>query len=790
MQLENKKRGETVEPLETLILLGATGREVVVRDGCGHPYFRAPRLAFKVGGALGCHTVSCDDESGAPQALRFTTSTRTHISDASGRYDALLKRLHFTMTAGFGGSMSFWWNGRSYNVFIPWLRDHVHVLKGMKYFADDLKSGIDIYAESQRDDGMIWDNIENRTRDANMWDVRFRDGDFIRPFDDYSGEFKRIPVEADVEYLFVEGLFYTWKATGDDAWMESLLPNARRALQYGMSDRYRWSEKYQLIKRGHTIDTWDFQDDYNAALHVGDAMQISPDKSRFGIMFGDNTGYAMAFQQIAQMLEYLGRDDEAAQYRVLEAQFRERLDAISWNGKFFTHHVAEHPEDAFDLGVDEKAQVSLSNAYSLNRNLAPHQASAIIETYQGIKADLPEGAPGEWYTIYPPFERGCGVHGTKWQYVNGGVTPIVAGELGRGAFEYGYENYGVDILDRVLDLAEAHGGILHSAYTGAMPQMPARDFKTLDLSAHLNTSFSGTQDVENGVMNWTQEGENDLHEMPSGAQNFCGVDFQIADWSNDGGRGCIGLSTRSGYNSRVEIEISDKAQSIYFLHTTAGASGAAGAFVAHYDDGTTSRQAIVRGENASGWWLPEAPTQHGIQTVDVAWRGANAKCLNVGLIAYGWDNPHPEKTLKTIELLVDESGALWLLAAMTTSDAPANLGINPISFGIPNGWCAAAVLYALVEGLAGVVDSSTTFETAQIAPRWAATDERNVAVFVVYPASGGYVSYVFAHHIESKTIELEVTGSGEQASFHVLLPQGAHRVLEVSVESEKVAIEE
>jgi hypothetical protein len=388
MQLENKKRGEHISPLETVTLLGATGNEVVVRDGCGRIYFRAPsapRLRFQVGGALGCHTVSCDDQSGAPETLRFETSTRTHINDQSGRYNHLLKRLHFTMTAGFGGRMSVWWNGRTYSVFIPWLRDHVHVLKGMKYFADDLQSGIDIYAQSQREDGLIWDNIERRTRHASYWDTRFRDGDFIRPFDDYTGEFKRIPVEADVEYLFVEGIYYTWKATGDDAWMEPLLDNARRALQYGLSDSYRWSEKFQLIKRGHTIDTWDFQDDDNAARHVGDPMQISPEKSRFGIMFGDNTGYAMAFNQMAQMLEHLGRNDEADEYRVLEKQFRERLNKVSWNGEFFTHHVPEHPADAFDLGVDEKTQVSLSNAYSLNRGITHEQAAKIIGTYQAYQ---------------------------------------------------------------------------------------------------------------------------------------------------------------------------------------------------------------------------------------------------------------------------------------------------------------------------------------------------------------------------------------------------------------------
>ncbi len=26
------------------------------------------------------------------------------------------------------------WRGRTYDYYVPWLRDHVHTLKGMKYF--------------------------------------------------------------------------------------------------------------------------------------------------------------------------------------------------------------------------------------------------------------------------------------------------------------------------------------------------------------------------------------------------------------------------------------------------------------------------------------------------------------------------------------------------------------------------------------------------------------------------------------------------------------------------------
>src|SRR5690348_5051274 len=96
-----------------------------------------------------------------------------------------------------------------------------------------------------------------------------------------------------------------------------------------------------------------------------------------------------------------------------------------------------------ELGVDASKQVSLSNAYSLNRGLEHDQCVAIIKTYLGIKGNLLEGSPGEWFTIYPPFGKGLDGHSRQWQYMNGSVTPIVAGELARGAFEHGFESYGV-----------------------------------------------------------------------------------------------------------------------------------------------------------------------------------------------------------------------------------------------------------------------------------------------------------------------------------------------------------
>ncbi len=386
MKLQNRYDNEPAAPLERLTLLGAEGGMVSVRDGMGREYVRVPaqaQLTFTVGGATGYHQVTLEDSAGqVKERLVFRVVAETRIADAGGEFADLLQMLYYTMVTG-REAHCVRYCGRLYHYFVPWLRDHVHTMKGMKYFANRLKDGIDLYRDSQREDGMIWDNHHRKTPPTparDHWGARFYYGDFYRDFDDYSHIFTRIPVENDVEYLFVEGLYYTWKAVGDDGWMAASLDAAKRALDYSVTSPYRWSQKYGLLKRGHTIDTWDFQNDEDCLAEFAgwpDPMAIHPDKTRFGIMFGDNTGYAAACGYLAEMLERVGRADEAAVYRRRGAEILQRLNEISWNGRFFTHHVPEDPAVVRDLGVDETTQVSLSNAYSLNRGLLHEQCVAI-----------------------------------------------------------------------------------------------------------------------------------------------------------------------------------------------------------------------------------------------------------------------------------------------------------------------------------------------------------------------------------------------------------------------------
>jgi len=766
-------------PLDEMNITSDKEGIISVYDQDGALYYQSStgkNFHFGIGGSLGHHWVFLENGKGEVIDMAiFRVDCETCVKDKKGTYEELLWVLYNSMIGEWGREAQLRRYGdRFYYVFVVWLRDHVHTLKGMKYFYPNLKDGIDLYGDSQREDGMIWDNHHDRNTEHNYWEQRFGYGDFIKIINDGKNEFKRIPAENDVEYLFLEGIYYTWKATGDDTWMESMLDKAMKAVDYSTTSPYRWSEKYGLLKRGFTIDTWDFQAAEDADISTGegnppDPMVVKLGNTRFGVMFGDNTGMAAGCRYLAEMLRYSGRGGEAEKYEKLSDELMARLDKIAWNGDFYTHHVPEDPNVKRDFGVDLSKQVSLSNAYSINRTLTPQQCKAIIETYRNIREEMPETSPGEWYTIYPPFERGFGGHNTKWAYMNSSVTSIVAGELAHGAFYTGYEAYGVDILNRVLELSKNTDRYLHCSYWGKKITRPKTGFTPLFLEKIANADFYGTTN-QPGVAAWTGEGVNDLHEFPVGRQVFHDVPFDIVDPAENGRRACLGLSSEKGYKESAELDVNQKARCLYVLHTT-GNSYYAGSITLKYDDGSEHTEHIASGK-IMNWWFPPDPTQgqKQVSKTALAWTGKNEVCKYLGVTQYGMDNPFPEKNIRSVKFHSARDGSKYMVLGVTLADQPAFFEPGLVSGGIPDNWGAAAVVYALIEGLAGFKDTGVAFDKAVLAPRWEAAGESEVEATAKYEASGGYLSYKYRK--SNNSLLLTFTGSSNETEVRLLLPKG------------------
>lgn len=338
-----------------------------------------------------------------------------------------------------------------------WLRDHTHQMKGFKYFEKDMTSALDIFREYQHEDGAFFDFFVHSETQSEPGQELPKIGDRFLFDDANKVQFARCGVEADVEYLAVEAVYQAWQATGDDDWMAGMLESLDRGLTYSITSPERWSEEHGLVKRPFTIDTWDFE--YGEFREI-DGRRVHASNLRgdhyWCIMHGDNTGVANSCRLLAGLYDRVGEVERARQWRERGNRLARRTNEVCWNGRFYTHQVHITP---VDVPVDESAQLSLSNTYDMNRGAPDHgQCVSIINEYIQRRRQNAGRSFAEWYSIDPAFPNGAFGHDfPPGDYVNGGIMPLVGGELARAAFEHGFEEYGADILRRYHHLAIAPG---------------------------------------------------------------------------------------------------------------------------------------------------------------------------------------------------------------------------------------------------------------------------------------------------------------------------------------------
>ena len=347
-----------------------------------------------------------------------------------------------------GLSRVFLYGNRAIRVQPHWIRDYMLTLKGFKYTEQDITSFPDLLLEHQTPKGFFFEILAPVT-DMHSGMPRFTNelgqNVAISPDECHLLEpgmefgLCRLELEADIEYLMVEGAYQIWQATGDDNWLRLNIPRLEKGLRYMMTDPLRWDAQYQLVKRPRTLDTWDFLDressSYDRSIRKDDPM---------GIFHGDNTGLFYAKSLMAKLYRALGDEASAARHEEEAAALKERIMKHLWNGRFFRHFL---PLTAVDYGVDETWQMSLSNAYALNRGiLSFDERLSVINAYRAMR-DKYKGEMDDFRNLEPPYPVFKGMK--AGQYVNGAVAPFVAGQLAVAAFSVGEEEYGVDILKRV-----------------------------------------------------------------------------------------------------------------------------------------------------------------------------------------------------------------------------------------------------------------------------------------------------------------------------------------------------
>lgn len=336
-----------------------------------------------------------------------------------------------------------------------WIRDYVHTAKAMCHWEYRLQPFYDFIADTQREDGQFYELIKQM--DDTHWKFVNEDCYILYPEDNLS--LVRLELEADIEYLMVEGAVYIYKTTGDDEWLKKVLPKLEKGINYITSDKKRWDSEHGLVMRPFTIDTWDFTNSpdsgHNRRINPGEPMSV---------MHGDNSGVYQAMNQLAWFNRRLGNEDAAKEWEKRAEVLRENMFKYLWNGKFFMHQLHLNHN-----GIDDKESVrlSLSNAYDINRGVTTQkEAKSIIEEY--IERRKTTEASAEWFSIDPPYEKFLQYE--KGQYVNGALSPFTAGELAKAAFNNGFEEYGWDIITRFMKLIERDGVAYFLYYPDLTPQ--------------------------------------------------------------------------------------------------------------------------------------------------------------------------------------------------------------------------------------------------------------------------------------------------------------------------------
>ena len=390
-------------------------------------------VSFPATGPLGNHYVFLwwPGETRYSRYVNFRLDTQTGVETGDADFDALVPFIRDAMLLGrrdyqtprgpFVGYIS----ADTSHFDGIWLRDWIYSLPAYQHWEQQMLSGLDRFLEAQGADGMMPDGIE---RDGRTW---------------------RVGLESDVEYILTLGVWQSWQATGDDAWLRAAMPKLEKALAYIQSDAKHWDTAHRLVKRQHSCDTWDY--DIDGAADKG--------TSRYVIATCDQTGYYQAFQAMSLMYNSLGDAPAAGRWAAAARDYRDRAVKLLWDGTKFLHHV--HLDNIDHGAFDESSQLAMGNTWAVTRGLADlGQSAGIVDEYRRRQKQTGDAYP--WWSLQPgypdylnywkdPFRKQGG-------YANGGLMPWVGGELCRGAFQSGREPYGVELLRQYAGFLRKTGG--------------------------------------------------------------------------------------------------------------------------------------------------------------------------------------------------------------------------------------------------------------------------------------------------------------------------------------------
>ncbi|NJL30195.1 MAG: hypothetical protein HC898_00405 [Phycisphaerales bacterium] len=209
-------------------------------------------------------------------------------------------------------------------------------------------------------------------------------------------------------------------------------------------------------------------------------------------------------------------------------------------------------------------------------------------------------------------------------------------------------------------------------------------YHPLDISKFFNRAL--VDDLEgDGLGGWTDQGPNDMSQLPNGKNRFDGVMYEIG--SKELGAVLFETSMVKSEQAvrQIELPVGQKYDELYFLYTAAWCgSGPLAQFIIQYEDGSHATQPVNIGEHLYDWWVDPTWQQHdnlNQNSAYVAWQGPNPKVSRVTIYYLRMVNPNPDRTIKSIVVQRDQSNLkpAFLLLGITAAKNTANMEVPALS---------------------------------------------------------------------------------------------------------------
>ena len=188
----------------------------------------------------------------------------------------------------------------------------------------------------------------------------------------------------------------------------------------------------------------------------------------------------------------------------------------------------------------------------------------------------------------------------------------------------------------------------------------------IDLREVANRAFVDSV-AGDGRGGWTDQGENCLRNAPWGVTDCNGVPFDFIRPDQNGERACVmlrGAALTELPDAVRGIGVNLKAQALFFLHAAAwleGGNAEVMRYVVRYADGTSETIPVLARRDIDDWWMDSRKKQAATARCRVGWKNSE----NRGFHILRWDNPHPDKTIASIDMESACGAAVPVVAAIS-----------------------------------------------------------------------------------------------------------------------------